>query len=68
MIYDAISDGGVWTNRFLETTGETQITLVNDFSYDKASLFALNYLFSVTLRPHAMKQLCMVTELKRDDN
>ena len=41
VIYDAISDGGVWTNRFLETTGETQITLVNDFSYDKTSLFAL---------------------------
>ena len=41
VIYDAISDGGLWTNRFLETTGETQITLVNDFSYDKASLFAL---------------------------
>ena len=41
MIYDAISDGGLWTNRFLKTTGETQVTLVNDFSYDKASLFAL---------------------------
>ena len=24
--------------------------------------------FSVTMRPHSMKQLCMVTELKRDDN
>ena len=27
-----------------------------------------NYLFSVTMRPHSMKQLSMVTELKRDDN
>lgn len=30
--------------------------------------YAINYLFSVTMRPHSMKQLCMVTELKRDDN